>query len=214
MVEVAKRDIPVRDFAGGDEQAKEDGNTGDGRRPGEVRRDFADQFAQDLRLPGARGARIAVRQQSRHPYRDRRRSEDGDEQQHLGDKDRPEDVDVADGGKPQPVNQHAGEAADDDQADDANRNPGGNAPQVRAGYPWRAHRSCSFAGPSSVACCSAKRGRRAWIRVAPARIINCRWGISRQHAHRHAKARRRPPAAKSMKHHGGRGEIYGLFMPG
>ena len=70
-----------------------------------------------------------MRQESRHPEGARRHGEHGDKEERLGGEDRPENVDIADRRKPQPVDQDARDAPDDDQAADDDRNHDRDASQ-------------------------------------------------------------------------------------
>src|SRR3989441_4700728 len=127
LMKEAKRHVPARDFDGGENQPQEDGTASDAGAPGNARRDLVGQFAYDLRrtrrkggprLRGTEAPRVTMRQEPRHPYSARRGGEHGDKQERLGGKDRPKNVDIADRRKPQPVDQDASDAPDDDQADD------------------------------------------------------------------------------------------------
>ncbi|MNY40379.1 hypothetical protein D3C86_1751190 [compost metagenome] len=64
-MEIAQRNGPARQFTDGHEQPHQDGDAGNGGAPGDARRNLANRLAQDLRPPGLRLARAAVRQPAR-----------------------------------------------------------------------------------------------------------------------------------------------------
>src|SRR6516165_12239826 len=80
-------------------------------------------------------ARKAERQPSRQPDQSRRRSEDSQEEDGLGGEGRPENIGVADRGKPQPVDNKVSDTRKRDYAGDDKRNLDRNASPVHAAPP-------------------------------------------------------------------------------
>src|SRR4029077_12989595 len=136
----------------GGQQAEQDRGAGDKKAARDVRRHIADKQQRRLRRPrgkdcarrpGRRSSGEVQRQSSRKPESAGRRGEDGEEEDGAGGEDRPEDALIADRRKPQPVDQGAARAPEDDQAKDDDR------AQDRKVFPT--HGAASFRGAAFVA---------------------------------------------------------------
>ena len=115
LIEEPQEDAPVVDLSPGDKHGEEAGAAGDDEGPRQPmshefqhvgQRRNAGAFPLEVggtlrpRRPGEAG-----REQSIHPQDDGGRHEDGEEDFGFGDDGRPEDAQIADRGKPQPIDQ-------------------------------------------------------------------------------------------------------------
>ena len=133
LVEEAKHDVPVRELDEGGQQAEKNGHGGDENAPRDVRRGVTEKPERGLRAlsrerpgtsrwwPNRRLPGEAEGQSARKKECTGRDGEDDEEEDGAGGDDRPEDVDIADRRKPQPIDQDGARPSEHDQANDDDR---------------------------------------------------------------------------------------------
>ena len=127
MIEEPQEDVPVVDLSPGDKHSEEAGAAGDDEGP---RQPMAHEFQQVGQRRNARAFPLEVggtlrprrpgkagRERSVHPQDDGGRHEDDEEDFGFGADGRPEDAQIADRGKPQPIDQEVVREPQQDQAD-------------------------------------------------------------------------------------------------
>ena len=129
VIEELQEDAPVVDLSPGDKHSEEAGAAGDDEGP---RQPMAHEFQQVRRRRNARAFPLEVggalhprrpgktgRERSVHPKDDGGRHEDDEKNFGFGADGRPEDLQIADRGKPQPIDQEVAREPQQDQADRA-----------------------------------------------------------------------------------------------
>ena len=141
LVDEAEDHVPVSGLARGDQDSKDDGDPRDEQTPWEPNgrerrsaRAMSRGVSGRSRIPGRRvreaEATLALgepeRQRSVHPKEDGRAHENGEEKDDFGAENRPKDIEISDGRKPDHIDQDVARESERDQAgrddDTGNRN--------------------------------------------------------------------------------------------